>query len=152
MPALTAFWFEAPAPEVRLTAESPYLWSRQLRPAAGKELEHLSRGAMHSAVRAPAALDLRAPACPKSAQFAQNLSMDREQAAHPTLKRPTRRGKQKPRKTVGFTGFSMVGVARIELATPAMSTQCSTTELHAHGSCANSGGWWGVQARNLFKC
>ena len=26
----------------------------------------------------------------------------------------------------------MVGVARIELATPAMSTQCSTTELHAH--------------------
>ena len=27
----------------------------------------------------------------------------------------------------------MVGVARIELATPAMSTQCSTTELHAHG-------------------
>src|SRR5690242_40919 len=25
----------------------------------------------------------------------------------------------------------MVGVARIELATPAMSTQCSTTELHA---------------------
>ncbi len=26
----------------------------------------------------------------------------------------------------------MVGVARIELATPAMSTQCSTTELYAH--------------------
>src|SRR3546814_15866233 len=26
----------------------------------------------------------------------------------------------------------VVGVARIELATPAMSTQCSTTELHAH--------------------
>ncbi len=25
-----------------------------------------------------------------------------------------------------------MGVARIELATPAMSTQCSTTELHAH--------------------
>ena len=29
-------------------------------------------------------------------------------------------------------GALMVGVARIELATPAMSTQCSTTELHAH--------------------
>ena len=28
--------------------------------------------------------------------------------------------------------LKMVGVARIELATPAMSTQCSTTELHAH--------------------
>ena len=28
----------------------------------------------------------------------------------------------------------MVGVARIELATPAMSTQCSTTELHAHAT------------------
>ena len=28
--------------------------------------------------------------------------------------------------------WKMVGVARIELATPAMSTQCSTTELHAH--------------------
>jgi hypothetical protein len=27
---------------------------------------------------------------------------------------------------------TLVGVARIELATPAMSTQCSTTELHAH--------------------
>ena len=26
----------------------------------------------------------------------------------------------------------MVGVARFELATPAMSTQCSTTELYAH--------------------
>ena len=26
----------------------------------------------------------------------------------------------------------MVGVARIELAATAMSTQCSTTELHAH--------------------
>lgn len=31
--------------------------------------------------------------------------------------------------------FFMVGVARIELATPAMSTQCSTTELHAHAGC-----------------
>jgi hypothetical protein len=30
----------------------------------------------------------------------------------------------------------MVGVARIELATPAMSTQCSTTELHAHAAIA----------------
>ena len=28
----------------------------------------------------------------------------------------------------------MVGVARFELATPAMSTQCSTTELYAHAS------------------
>jgi hypothetical protein len=35
----------------------------------------------------------------------------------------------------------MVGVARIELATPAMSTQCSTTELHAHTARAFS---WGV--------
>ncbi len=32
----------------------------------------------------------------------------------------------------------MVGVARIELATPAMSTQCSTTELHAHAVMAPS--------------
>ena len=32
---------------------------------------------------------------------------------------------------VRFPRLSMVGVARIELATPAMSTQCSTTELHA---------------------
>lgn len=31
-----------------------------------------------------------------------------------------------------FWENKMVGVARIELATPAMSTQCSTTELHAH--------------------
>src|SRR5687767_9493896 len=34
-------------------------------------------------------------------------------------------------KPLRFQG-KMVGVARIELATPAMSTQCSTTELHAH--------------------
>ena len=33
-----------------------------------------------------------------------------------------------------------MGVARIELATPAMSTQCSTTELHAH-STRLYGGW-----------
>ena len=32
----------------------------------------------------------------------------------------------------------MVGVARIELATPAMSTQCSTTELYAHSAAASS--------------
>lgn len=28
----------------------------------------------------------------------------------------------------------MVGVPRFELGTPAMSTQCSTTELYAHSS------------------
>ena len=32
----------------------------------------------------------------------------------------------------------MVGVARFELATPAMSTQCSTTELYAHAAAASS--------------
>ena len=36
-------------------------------------------------------------------------------------------------------GGKMVGVARIELATPAMSTQCSTTELHAHRSAPRKG-------------
>jgi hypothetical protein len=35
----------------------------------------------------------------------------------------------------------MVGVARIELATPAMSTQCSTTELYAHAARALTGAW-----------
>jgi hypothetical protein len=35
----------------------------------------------------------------------------------------------------------MVGVARIELATPAMSTQCSTTELYAHTARALTGAW-----------
>jgi hypothetical protein len=34
--------------------------------------------------------------------------------------------------THDITEEKMVGVARIELATPAMSTQCSTTELYAH--------------------
>ena len=58
---------------------------------------------------------------------------------------------EKARQVIDLAGFSMVGVARIELATPAMSTQCSTTELHAHGSWANSRGWWGVQARNSLK-
>ncbi len=38
-----------------------------------------------------------------------------------------------------FVTVKMVGVARIELATPAMSTQCSTTELHAHSGRACRG-------------
>ena len=41
---------------------------------------------------------------------------------------------------------NMVGVARIELATPAMSTQCSTTELYAHSAPASSGAWCIIQA------
>jgi hypothetical protein len=32
----------------------------------------------------------------------------------------------------------MVGVARFELATPAMSMQCSTAELYAHSDAASS--------------
>jgi hypothetical protein len=40
----------------------------------------------------------------------------------------------------------MVGVARIELATPAMSTQCSTTELYAHAAPASSWAWYIIQA------
>ncbi len=40
----------------------------------------------------------------------------------------------------------MVGVARIELATPAMSTQCSTTELYAHAAAASSEGRVSIQA------
>ena len=34
----------------------------------------------------------------------------------------------------------MVGVGRIELPTPAMSTQCSTTELYAHVFTSKPGG------------
>jgi hypothetical protein len=43
-----------------------------------------------------------------------------------------RKDNEKARQVVDLAGFLMVGVARIELATPAMSTQCSTTELYAH--------------------
>src|SRR3546814_8038940 len=49
----------------------------------------------------------------------------------------------------------MVGVARIELATPAMSTQCSTTELHAHtfrGDAPLKGLHAGWQAPRATKC
>ena len=42
---------------------------------------------------------------------------------------------KKPANANALAGFSVVGVARIELATPAMSTQCSTTELHALREC-----------------
>jgi hypothetical protein len=42
------------------------------------------------------------------------------------------RGTGKTKKPRIAARLFMVGVARIELATPAMSTQCSTTELHAH--------------------
>src|SRR3546814_12220642 len=46
----------------------------------------------------------------------------------------------------------MVGVARIELATPAMSTQCSTTELHAHEVAGCSRGCGRMQALSrLFR-
>ena len=42
-------------------------------------------------------------------------------------------GTQVIQKTRRITaGFAMVGVERVELPTPAMSTQCSTTELYAH--------------------
>ncbi len=37
-------------------------------------------------------------------------------------------------KAPGNAGLRMVGVGRIELPTPAMSTQCSTTELYAHAT------------------
>ncbi len=46
-------------------------------------------------------------------------------------------GARKSPPSTGDGGPLMVGVARIELATPAMSTQCSTTELHAHVAHAN---------------
>jgi hypothetical protein len=46
----------------------------------------------------------------------------------------------------GIAKENMVGVARIELATPAMSTQCSTTELYAHAASASSGAWCIIQA------
>lgn len=45
----------------------------------------------------------------------------------------------------------MVGVARIELATPAMSTRCSTTELYAHSSAASSDSGAIVQASIIFN-
>ena len=45
---------------------------------------------------------------------------------------------KKPCQADRLAGLFMVGVARIELATPAMSTQCSTTELYAHAAAASS--------------
>jgi hypothetical protein len=45
----------------------------------------------------------------------------------------------------------MVGVARIELATPAMSTQCSTTELYAHAARAFSRAIDSHQGLNLTR-
>ncbi len=39
--------------------------------------------------------------------------------------------KRPPHRLMGRP-FRMVGVGRVELPTPAMSTQCSTTELYAH--------------------
>ena len=51
-------------------------------------------------------------------------------------------GQQKSPPAHRAGGPLMVGVARIELATPAMSTQCSTTELHAHFAAAAPGEGW----------
>jgi hypothetical protein len=47
---------------------------------------------------------------------------------------------ESPPNSLSGRAFFMVGVARIELATPAMSTQCSTTELHAHSGWQLDGG------------
>src|SRR6185503_15269895 len=60
-------------------------------------------------------------ACPASSRGIANITASELRADHwfRSLSAWSRRKK-------------MVGVARIELATPAMSTQCSTTELHAH--------------------
>ena len=52
---------------------------------------------------------------------------------------PVSNGRKKTRQPIGLAGFLMVGVARIELATPAMSTQCSTTELYAHSDAVMPG-------------
>src|SRR5690606_6319915 len=58
-----------------------------------------------------------------ASRSASNAASVRFMAGSQTLKSPPG---QRPERA-----FWMVGVARIELATPAMSTQCSTTELHA---------------------
>jgi hypothetical protein len=44
--------------------------------------------------------------------------------------------------------LGMVGVARFELATPAMSMQCSTAELYAHSDAAFSETRVVIQASN----
>jgi hypothetical protein len=46
----------------------------------------------------------------------------------------------------------MVGVARFELATPAMSMQCSTAELYAHSDAASSETWPRIQASIEAAC
>ena len=46
----------------------------------------------------------------------------------------------------------MVGVARIELATPAMSTQCSTTELYAHAFRCTCRGGAGLPQVGIAPC
>jgi hypothetical protein len=45
-----------------------------------------------------------------------------------------------------------VGVARFELATPAMSMQCSTAELYAHSAAASNGTSGRVQVSNEASC
>src|SRR5438270_12246488 len=80
--------------------------------------------------------DLNGPAfcplrdCRHTASLCQNCINERV---------PARRSRSERALTIAkpliywwFLIGKMVGVARIELATPAMSTQCSTTELHAH--------------------
>ena len=64
---------------------------------------------------------------------AERRSVGSERAGADRMFEVAHRGSKKPANSRELAGFlEMVGVARIELATPAMSTQCSTTELHAH--------------------
>jgi hypothetical protein len=120
------------------------------KPSRPKTLAEASCGFAQAGPRGTSESEFRrvrpAFSCPEFAKTGWNLPKicPEKSRARQGLTPPS--GKQKPRQALGLTGFSMVGVARIELATPAMSTQCSTTELHAHGSWANSGGWGVAQA------
>ncbi len=71
-------------------------------------------------------------ACPEFAQICRILFRFCGQMALSVCAASSCPRRKKTPDSRSFSGFFMVGVARIELAAPAMSTQCSTTELHAH--------------------
>lgn len=76
----------------------------------------------------PAAVSAVPRICPSVPKFAQVFGVNVDCGARYLIGWRQRKTPQTQR----VAGSSMVGVGRIELPTPAMSTQCSTTELYAH--------------------
>ena len=125
-------------PETRTRVVSSLSSSRPLRTRTSGAPKVVIGGGRQCAKRLSPTAESKVFACPVFAQTAPELSVFSGHMVGTAPNRTIPNRREKARQLVELTGLIMVGVARIELATPAMSTQCSTTELHAHSPCGES--------------